>query len=584
MPLFTLPGNSDLAQIAIFNVLDDAYMGGMSTSQVGSLNRKALQAAVDTAQGAGGGVILIPSINNRPYRINGQITIGSNLSPPSAISLIFAGSAQGEVGQATLVKVQDDGVTPDNTDLFVIDTGIVMGAKDLGGTTFQNLQIAYISGSTAGAAIHVMGAQNVRVQRVVFTDCPKSVWFEGSLQGSMFECTAVNDVNPGTVVTLGDTNTQTSQGLETYIAGCSFRTNSHSGTAVQLYSAEHLRMVNTRIDGYLHGILITPGIQMVMGQTEFHGNIKKCHFENVSCFPFNDPLHPAPSTEGVGLSIQPANGRYVEELWFANCEFTPPEAGTAYAGAGILVDPVNGPGGGGLIDQVRFVDCYSCLWHGPGMNIVGGSNIEILGGYYSCNGVPPIPPLSPLAGIALTMSASGVRITGAACNNSVSVRGVMQASSQEIGVYIAGSSSSVRIQGCDLTGNLQYGAQVLGPSSGTSLPTNVFIRDCDFSNSATALHVSGLVSNVQVTTCVGYNDQATPLSTAAPSGPFNGLTYGYYGPVAFYASGGTNVTVQVDGHTTGLVSGGFTLAPGESAAFVVGIGGHLPTTFFIVGK
>jgi hypothetical protein len=64
-----------------------------------------------------------------------------------------------------------------------------MGAKDLGGTTFQNLQIAYISGSTAGAAIHVMGAQNVRVQRVVFTDCPKSVWFEGSLQGSMFECT-----------------------------------------------------------------------------------------------------------------------------------------------------------------------------------------------------------------------------------------------------------------------------------------------------------------------------------------------------------------------------------------------------------
>jgi hypothetical protein len=65
---------------------------------------------------------------------------------------------------------------------------------------------------------------------------------------------------------------------------------------------------------------------------------------------------------------------------------------------------------------------------------------------------------------------------------------------------------------------------------------------------------------------------------SAPSGTFNGLTYGYYGPTAFYMVT-TGPTVTVDGQNTHLSSGGFTLAPGEGAQ-VVGVVTH----FLMVGK
>ena len=233
-------------------------------------------------------------------------------------------------------------------------------------------------------------------------------------------------------------------------------------------------MADVRLDQYLQGILITPGVLVNEGQTEFYGNVKKCHFSNISCFPFNNPAVPSPSTQGMGLLIQPAAGRYVQELWFANCKFTPPTSGTAYAGGGIVIDPVNGANGGGSIDQVRFVDCYSCLWPGPGVDLVGGSNIEFLGGYYSCNGVPLTPPPTlPLAGIALTGAVSGVRITGAACNNSIIFQGAAEPSTQQFGIYIAGSgASNVIIDHCDLSGNLQH-AVLIG--AGELNVTNVFI-------------------------------------------------------------------------------------------------------------
>jgi hypothetical protein len=590
VPDFTLPADSDLSAIAIFNVLDDQYAGGMSIDNVGSLNQQALQAAVDAAELASGGVILLPSIGT--YKINGQIIIGRNLSPPSPISLVFAGTGQGQVGLPTLLKVKDDGVSPDDTDLFVVETG-ASHAPDIGGTTFQDLQIQYISGSTAGAAIHATdGSENVRVARVVFSDCPIGVWFEKTLQGNIFGCTAVNYTNPGTPVVLGTTETQDYSAIETYIAACLFRSNG-TGTALQIYSVEHVRADNLRLDGYLQGILITPGALMEQGQANFYGNVEKCYFTNISCFPFNDPKNPQPSSQGAGLFIQPANGHYIQELWFAHCEFTPPESGTAYSEGGIVIDPTGGAGGGGSIDQIRFVDCYSCLWPGPGMDIVGGTNIEILGGYYSCNGVPLSPPSSlPLAGIALTGTAMGVRITGAACNNSIVFHGVAEPPTQEIGVFVAGASSSVRIHGCDLTGNLDHGLEVLGNPLIETVPTNVFVKHCDFTGLSAPVSVTTPVNNLQITDCPGYNDQATIVSTAAPpSGTaFNGAYFGYYGPVTFFATPGAESAISeiaIKGTNTHLTSGTFALAPGlvtVSYAVITYTTGIIPLPFTMVGE
>lgn len=185
----------------------------------------------------------------------------------------------------------------------------------------------------------------------------------------------------------------------------------------------------------------------------------------------------------------------------------------------------------------------------------------MVGGYYSVNGANPAAGL-PSAGIAIvggTAGPSGIRIIGAACNNSV------------YDVKTGGGAGFLPT------------AQDYGISIATA--QHVFARACDLRGNVTnALTVSGTITDLQVSECAAYNDQATSLATSAPSGTFNGVTFGYYGPVAFYASGGTGVIVYIDGTSTGLPSGGFTLGPGETASFFLLGGGHLPTTFFMVGK
>ena len=546
---YQLPKDTDLSLIGVFNVRDTSYGGGMDPTFTPLANQGALQAAVNAALNAGGGTILIPSVGT--YQIAGPITINA-----SSQALVFAGTGQGDKN-VPLLQVTN------GADLFQVNnptTGVA--DANVGGVTFQDLHIQYVTNFT-GAAIHVVNSQNVRLLRVVLHDCPQGVYFEESLQGSMIDCTAIYPsaaVTP-TCVTIGHPSGDNS-GIETYIAGCTFRNDNNTGIAMQIYNAEHVRVVNTRMEGFQQGILITPA--------GAHQNVKKVYFGNVGCF-----AESSQAATGAGVLIQPQNGRWVAQVTFDSCELDAPDNGTSYLGGGVIVDPLNGPGGGGIIDQVRLKDCHVCKWPGPGLIIYGGnnssnataSNIEILGGYYSLNGGNPSSCL-PSAGIAVfggTNGPQGVRITGAICNNSVwdntpsppiPGSGEFLPATQHYGMWFTTSAQNVFVRGCDVTGNKTQGL-LFSSFTGTA---------------------------IQITDCPGYNDQASPLATSAPSGPFNGVTFGYYGPVAFYASGGSSVTIQIDGHGTGLASGGFTLSPGESAQFVLGVGGVLPTTFFMAGK
>jgi hypothetical protein len=199
-----------------------------------------------------------------------------------------------------------------------------------------------------------------------------------------------------------------------------------------------------------------------------------------------------------------------------------------------------------------------CKWNGPGLQLIGGSgsdeiltNIEVLGGYYSLNGADPASGL-PSAGIAIGGAPSGARITGAACNNLVDYNGTFLPATQDYGIVIGSGA------------------------------LNVFVRDCDLRGNITQAVASiSSVTNVQITDCAGYNDQATAVRTTPP-GPsaFSGTTFGYYGPVAFYTTGGSLTQIAIDGHNTNLTSGSFTLAAGETATLTYS---GLPT-FIMIGK
>ena len=348
----------------------------------------------------------------------------------------------------------------------------------------------------------------------------------------MLECTVYNAVNQGVALTLGS-NTALKSAIETYIAGNTFEFYGNpdaTSIAVQVNGCEHLRMVNNRLESWGQGIVITPGV----GGSD---TARKLYFGNVSCFPAGT----TDGSAGAAVVIQ-TSGKDAFEIRFDSCELSPPESSTAYTGGGIVIEP----GEGDVVDQICFVDCHACQWPGPGLNIVGGTNIEVLGGYYSCNGAPASPPTTlPSAGIAITGPASGVRIVGAACNDSVfaaveSGGYSFVDESQQYGIYVGGASDSgatnVRIHSCDLTGNTESGVYVTGANGA---PENVFIKHCDLSGVPTPAHVVTPVTNVQITECPGYNDQGVVVTTASPvlGAHFNGASNGHYGPVTFTRKG-----------------------------------------------
>jgi len=557
-------------QQGVFNVTDPTW--NILPSNTPTMNTTNLQTLVDTlldssgpTQGSGG-TIQFPSVGK--YRFNDAITIGRDLSNnKQPASIIIMGTGQGHITAPILE--QENG----SADLFIVDNN-TGSSEDIGGVVFQDLMINYASGASGShAAIHVVGASNsVKLLRVTLVNCPIGAWFANSLTCSMIDCNVYNSTNAGIGLQLGTNDGSLTSAIETFVSGCSFLSfNQPNGVAAQVYGCEHLRMINSRLESYGQGIIITTGANIA--------NIRHLYFGNVSSFPTSTS-----GTTGAAVLIQTGtSAAAATQIWFDHCEFTPAGGSTTYAGGGIVIQP----GSTGPIDQVRFVDCYSCLWPGPGMNIVGGTNIEVLGGFYSCNGTGAHVPFGySQSGIAITGPASGVRITGAACNNSVydlftSPPGPAP-TSQVYGVYVGFGASSIRIASCDLTGNLGNGVLVTGSSSA---PSNVFVKHCDFTGLSNPLSVTAPVTNLEVTECPGYNNQATVLQSTIPPpanpitnrSPWANVSQGWFGHIAFYVKGAGHVTI--DGFDTNLTDGGYTLAPGESAS-IAGTATH----FLAVGK
>jgi hypothetical protein len=497
-----------------------------------------------------GGTLEFPSAGT--YAFSGPITISKDQSgTKQPYAIILKGDGQGRINAPILKQTA-------SADFFVVDNN-TSGSEDIGGIAFQDLMLSFSSGASGSiAAVHVKGgSNNVRLYRCILVDCPIGYWLEHSEQCSMLDCTVYNASNAGIPLMLGIEGSNP-QAIETYVAGnlflCYGRTD---GIAVQIYGAEHLRMINNRLEGWGQGILITP-----VGTSS---TAQKLYFANVSCF----------TNSGAAVLIEVSGGtsqnpKFVTQVWFEACEFNPAGGSiTGYNDGGIVI---GGTDSNDVVDQVRFVDCYSVLWAGPGLRIEGGANIEILGGYYSCNGTNTSPASADLrSGIDISGAATGVRINGVACNNAVydiylATPGPAPAT-QLYGLYVSSGATSIRVHACDLTSNVDNGVVVDGS---VSAPTNVFIKHCDFTGLSTPVKVTAPVSNLQITDCAGYNDQGTILSGFVAGGTVNVRNdlWGYYGPLEFYAASGTGTInlVTVDGHGTNLTSGSFYLTPGESAS------------------
>jgi hypothetical protein len=473
-------------------------------------------------------------------------------------------------GSVTLSLAPD--INGDFGDLFSIQTAATGLGENIGGITFEDLDMVCPQGATSAAglcAVHTVpespkggGARSVRLVRCVLNEWPIGAWFEEALQPSMLQCTIEYSYNVGTGITFGDTSGASAK--EAYVAGCLFEASNAGSTAISILACEHIRVSDCQIDGYLYGILIEPG--------SGGKNVVRCSFTNVTVYPGGTESTMGggyTGTAGSAVIIQPQGGLAVGQVVFTSCFFEMGEqvAPTMVGLGSVVVDATNG-----TIDTIRFVSCYSARWPEPGLIVKGGAtDVEVLGGMYAGNNYTGDLTVTQPYGIYIG-EATNVRIVGASCigeyNAIILDPPVTTSPQQAVGIYIDQGASNVIVDSCDLTENSANGIVVNGTSGAV---TNIFLRSCNvvgYSSITTAIDVTGTgtnVSTVSITDCAGYNDQATSLTLAFGLGSavFSSASLGYHGPVAFYISAAHVTEIQIKSVNTGLLTGTFMLPPGS---------------------
>jgi hypothetical protein len=132
-------------------------------------------------------------------------------------------------GSTVLSLLADE---PDETsfsDFFQVSTSGPGTGDHTGGMTFEDLYFSYphIDGESTSAAIHVteLGAENIRIVRCNFVDCPVGVQIEDGLQASILQCKFQYSHNKGTSIILGNNSPGGDLGgtaKQIYIAGSLF--------------------------------------------------------------------------------------------------------------------------------------------------------------------------------------------------------------------------------------------------------------------------------------------------------------------------------------------------------------------------
>lgn len=619
----------------IFNVLDYG-MRTNSSGISGAANASNLQSAINAAEATGtSAVILIPSFSVNPssgaseygyYPID-TYTFGAPITISGGQDILICGTGQG---------TELASVAASSAAMFTV-TGT-------GSVTFQDLSIVYgvEGGSSRGTAITCSSDAAHKLFRLLIQNCQNAVAFQGTSHARMLNCfidypTAIaagSESLNAVQITGGCIDTVVSQCL----FRCGVTSPKSSFYGIYIDGATGVKVTDTQVEGFGTGILIgesstTTELSMVgcraeafyqslqINETVFDLSFTDCHFQAAS-----------DAITGPGITIGASGGAntQIDTLRFTSCSVTgtaPPESSESQIAYGMQINQGqniqihggdysgNGPTAGITISgatevQIVGANCVGLEYEGAkdtppltqqyGIVVTSGTDIQIIGVNCSGNGLSGTAGAGD--GIHIDGSGSGdvvseIRIVGVSCVGKLTYSSIVQNSA----IFID-SATNVLVQGCDLSGDYSYGLYLESVTdctvkscdlfgNGTGLyvgnqSTRVYVRDCNASQTTTeAIDIASSVATVEVTNCAGYNDQYTPpLSTTLPTGPapFNGVTVAsYYGPTVFYVTGVTGRAIMIDGQATQLSTGGFTLAPGETAH--IG-GGDLDPRFLMIGN
>ncbi len=614
----------------------------MSTQDaVGVNNALALQAAIDAAQASGnpnGAIVLIPSysLDESGDPQYGAYQIACPGTQTSAVKIPNTGGATpilicGTGAGTELVMLSGDGFT-----LFDVQSDSVSFQDltihyDLDDTLAMGTAFNFSTASGSGPA-------NCSLFRVSILDCQFPLALNGTQHARLLECYI--EYSKSTPTLPNSVAVQIAGGCEDTVISQSivswFHNPGASNYGIVIDGASNVKISDTKIGGFgvslqIQG-LTSPTTGVRVRGCDMFGAIGSaavivpsvsdicftdCHFQAGDSY---DAMQP-----GIAIGMTGGTNSQIDTVRFISCSLTGNSAMSSTSSYGlqigvgqniqILGGYYSGNGatagisivGGATQVQIIGANCIGLeseagqdptpLYQLYGIYITNGSGIQIISVNCSGNGQPE----SPGEGIHIEGtdgSVSDVRIIGAVCAEVLSnpqitqntgiyvqdaqgvlvkdctLRGSTGDSSpgSGCGLYLA-AATDVTVKACDLYGN------VTGLKIDTGC-TRVFVRDCNamgYSAYTDAISIATSLVQVEVTNCAGYNDQHPVLTSSPPSGVFDGITVAeYYGPTVFYE---TQHNVTIDGEVTPLSSGGFTLAPGETAQ-LVGLAG----TFVMIGN
>jgi parallel beta-helix repeat protein len=633
---------SDLSQPGVFNVLDYGMSSTASASYNTAALQAAIDAA-QASSNPNGAIVLIPSFDDASPPNYGIYQIEPSMSGPaitipasssySASPLLICGT-----GIGTTLRMNYPG-----GDLFLVESSAFVTFQDLtieyvivDGIGGQGTAFNF---SAAGSG----KSEGYKLFRVNVLDCETAVNLGNLVAGTVIlQCnisySEIYPANPSQAVT-GVSSSGAQMIIDQCVFSCAetdemgFNTSS---TAISIGGSADARVTNSQISGFGYGILLEGQSDQDVKNASFSGLVidatvaciavqdwtYDCDFMNCSCSP--TPGASLPSYSPIGILLQSSSGHPIDTIRFTACSASgfPQYGAQVTAGQNIQINGghYSGNGSAGIAItaavseiQIEGANCIGPLYAGStdatlqqyGIYITAGTDIQLIGVHCSGNGTSTDSPNG--IGINIDGAATDIRIAGAICNGPVlgSSSGITQA----YGISVNGATGVV-IDGCSALGNAQYGIYLTavndvtvsncdlfyesaaastggialnGSSPGSS---NIFVRGCNisgFSGFSDAVNAStpGGLSKVEVTNCAGYNDLAVRLRFTSPGAGvmFNGVTYGYYGPTAFYIN--TTGIVSIDGYSTNLKSGSYVLHPGEYAEVA---SGSVISTFLMIGN
>lgn len=520
----TIGYGEDFSAMTIFN-FGHYYTGGPANSALTTMFGQMNPGPYSTV----GGRVFFPQ---QSFPVNAP---SNGIPVPDQCDIDGSGGG-GTISGATGTPFFHFVVTPEGPGVSILFDCIDTGAGHTsGGIYFRSLAFQWGASTHAADTCIFAGVWNTRAVNCTFTDCPRA-FHANDLSCTLEQCTI-----DYTVATPTNTKAVILDGAQDAVIGPGqfSQTSPASGgasgwTCISIEGAEHPIVSGM----YIYEWAV--GIDFSQGQDTRRAQITNCDIE---CW-------------GTALNIQlrTSTSETTAGIKATSCLLAKSDDSTD--GGPIVRIDTNGNASESLLNDVTLLDCTVINMSATappnqyGLQIVGGSNIKVIGGTYSNNSI------SAGAGIAITGSPTDVQIIGA--NLQPSYPASPNVRSQEYGLLVTGNPGAVLVSGCDMTGYTAMGTE--------------------------AVRVSGTPTELVILDCRGYNDQNTPLSATASM-----LTAGvsaatssspYFGPsVVIYS--GSSVTLHVFGQ---MITSSFGIVFLPSPYDQFSFSPAPPTTFSWVGK